>query len=234
MNGSSAPGRDDWLREHPLVFVDDLDDLTLSDDDLHHLRRARRVRDGDPISVGDGRGCWLPARLGSVAEPVGAVVSAAARSWPVAVGFTPVKGAKPEWVIQKLTELGVDSIVPLETDRSVVRWEEDRERKRRERWERVVREAAMQSRQLWMPTVDSMSTPARFAERMGGGVLAEPGGATIGAGERSIMIGPEGGWSDDELELGRTVRLPGGILRAETAAIVAAALLVGQRESQNA
>jgi len=71
----------------------------------------------------------------------------------VTVAFAPTKGDRPEWVAQKLTELGVDRIVPLRTSRSVVRWEEDRAAKSVERLRRVVREAASQCRRARLPEV---------------------------------------------------------------------------------
>ncbi len=85
------------------------------------------------------------------------------RSWPgrkpaVTVAFALVKGERPEWVTQKLTELGVDTIVPFTAARSVVRWDDRKAAANRDRLERVAREAAMQSRRCWLPEVASVAT----------------------------------------------------------------------------
>ena len=85
----------------------------------------------------------------------------------------------------------------------------------------------MQSRRVWLPTVEG---PAPAAEWLGapGAVVAEPGGRPLAASDRTVVIGPEGGWSADELaavDLDRTVSLADSVLRVETAAVVAAALM---------
>src|SRR5690606_33698018 len=109
----------------PLVFVDDLEHPELTVDDHHHLGRVRRLRRGDPVVIGDGRGSW---RSGSFADRVpqdlGPVHTAPPPAPAVGVGFALVKGQKPELVVQKLTELGVDRIVPFVAARSVVRWDD--------------------------------------------------------------------------------------------------------------
>ena len=77
------------------------------------------------------------------------------------VAFAPVKGERPEWVVQKLTELGIDRIVPLRTERSVVRWTGERGQATVEKLRRVAREASAQCRRVWLPEVcDTIS----FAE----------------------------------------------------------------------
>ena len=69
------------------------------------------------------------------------------------MAFAPVKGERPEWVVQKLTELGIDRIVPLFSERSVVRWSGARGQATVERLRRVAREAAAQCRRVWLPEV---------------------------------------------------------------------------------
>ena len=69
------------------------------------------------------------------------------------VAFAPIKGERPEWVVQKLTELGIDRIVPLRSERSVVRWTAQRGQAAVERLRRVAREAAAQCRRVWLPEV---------------------------------------------------------------------------------
>ena len=148
------------------------------------------------------------------------------------VGFAPVKGDRSELVVQKLTELGVDVIVPLTTERSVVRWEGERVARNHGRHVRIVREAAMQSRNPRPPRVEPLRSLDRFLAEWPDAALADPDG-TVGleviGSLPSLAIGPEGGFSPAELEGRPTVRLPGRILRTETAAIAAGVLLAAGR-----
>lgn len=219
-------------RSKPLIFVDDLDLPVLDDSDLHHYQRVRRIADGDPITISDGAGRWRPARFGSVAEVVGPIEVEPAPARPSTVGFAPVKGERPEWVVQKLTELGVDTILPLQTVRSVVRWDGPRAAKQLAKWQVIAREASMQSRRVRIPEVLPVTS---FADAvglngLGTAVLAEPGGQRLdGAVDDFVLIGPEGGWAPEELNGRHHRSLPGGVLRAETAAIAAAVVLVSGR-----
>ncbi len=167
-----------------MVFVDDLDHPVLDDADHHHLRRALRCRVGDPITIADGAGRWRAAGLGSGPEPVDveALVDDTAqrrRSAPLTVGFALVKGDRSELVVQKLTELGVDRIIPLTTDRTVVRWDGAKVAKNLVRHRKVAREAAMQSRNLWLPDLWPLTPLATVVERLPDAALAEPGGAAL-------------------------------------------------------
>ncbi len=200
--------------------------------DRHHLERVLRLRAGEAVTASDGGGRWVrcrwvdgPAGL----EVDGEVVVEPAPSPPVTVAFAPVKGERPEWAVQKLTEVGVDRIVPLVTARSVVRWEGDRGAAAVERWRRVAREAAMQSRRAWLPVVD---VPVAFAEAAGwdGAALAVAGGDPPTLAGAIVLVGPEGGWEPSEIGAGLpTVGLGPNVLRTETAAVVAATLLVALR-----
>jgi 16S rRNA (uracil1498-N3)-methyltransferase len=149
----------------------------------------------------------------------------------VTVAFVPAKGDRPEWVVQKLTELGVDRIVPLRSRRSVVRWEGDRADRAVERLRRVSREAAAQCRQTWLPEVTGLTTLEGMASPMEPPpLLAHPGGAPPSLARPAIAVGPEGGWDDDELSRPEgIVGLGPTVLRAETAALVAGTILCGLR-----
>lgn len=213
----------------PHVFVDDLDAPTLSEDDRHHLGRALRLRSGDPLTITDGRGRWRWARFGPEVEPDGDVVVAAAPTPPVTVGLAPVKGQRPEWAVQKLTELGVDEVLLLVADRSVVRWEGDKAAATRARLEKVGREAAMQSRRCTLPSIEVGVRLSALTDRPGV-ALAHPGGGVPSLDRPCLLVGPEGGWSDDEVARAPSVvGLGATILRAETAAVTAGALLVALR-----
>jgi 16S rRNA (uracil1498-N3)-methyltransferase len=214
----------------PLVFVEDLDHPVLSPEDHHHLARVRRLRDGDPLVAGDGLGRWRPARMAAGRpESVGEAVTVDRPRPAVGVGFALVKGTKPELVVQKLTELGVDRIVPFASARSVVRWDPGKAAAGHQRLERVAREAAMQSRQPWIPTVEPVSDFASLVVQPGV-AIAERGGLPPGLHHPMVLVGPEGGWAPEELAADAPrVALATGVLRAETAAITAAVMLVALR-----
>lgn len=217
------------------VFVADLDALVLDADDAHHLGRVLRLKAGEPVSASDGAGSWRPCRWAEDErlDPAGSVVASEPPAVEVAVGFAPVKGDRPEWVVQKLTEVGVDRIVVLSTARGVVRWEGERGARHVERLRRVAREAAMQSRRVRLPAVEGVVPISAVVGGGGGGAgvaVAEPGGEPPSLERPVVLVGPEGGWSEEELaaqvprvDLGPT------ILRAETAAVAAGVLLCALR-----
>lgn len=218
------------------AFVDDLEELGLAPADAHHLGRVLRLRPGESVGVSDGLGRWRPcvvAVAGDVRlEPVGPVVADPAPHPPVTIGFSLVKGERPELVVQKLTELGVDRILPLAAARSVVRWDPERALRGVVRLRQVAREAAMQARRARLPEVADLETVVAAAQAAGpGGALCDQGGAApLGLARPTLLIGPEGGWDPAELRCGLPrVDLGPTTLRAETAAIAAAVLLCGLR-----
>ncbi len=233
------------------VFVDDPAHPILAADDAHHLGRVLRLRGGEEVVVSDGQGRWARTRWrghtggstddGAGLEPIrdgvgpggDGTVQTEARAEPLlTVAFAPVKGERPEWVVQKLTELGIDRIVPLRSERSVVRWSGARGRTAVERLRRVAREAAAQCRRVWLPDVaetigfDELPTLGDAGEV----VLAQLSGDRPSAAQRVVAVGPEGGWSVTELDAGLpTVGFGLSVLRAETAAVTAGALLASLR-----
>ncbi len=224
------------------VFVDDPGHPVLSDEDAHHLGRVLRLGEGEEVIAADGRGHWTRTawRGQTRLEPVttrddagaGTVRFEARAEPPLTVAFAPVKGERPEWVVQKLTELGIDRIVPLLSERSVVRWSGARGQASVERLRRVAREAAAQCRRVWLPevpdTVPFSDLPALGAP--GEVVLAQLSGDRPTVSQRVVAVGPEGGWSTGELSSGLpTVGFGLSVLRAETAAVTAGALLVSLR-----
>jgi 16S rRNA (uracil1498-N3)-methyltransferase len=224
------------------VFADDLDVPFLNKEDQHHLDRVLRLRIGEIITVSNGAGSWRAfSIMNSDMElsPVGEVVVEERLQPVVAVCFAVTKGERPELVVQKLTELGIDHIIPVITDRTIVRWDASKAERNHERLQKVVREAAMQSRAVFFSTVHRpVQGLGELVKRMTnhglaeGMALAEPGGAPLSLDITSIIIGPEGGFTPDErAQVPRHVALPGGILRAETAAIAAGVLLAQQRST---
>ena len=212
----------------PHVYVEDLDDPALTDEDRHHLARVLRLRDGDSLTIGDGLGRWCPARFGFDLRINGEVVEVPAPSRAVTVGFALIKGGRPELVVQKLTELGVDRILPLAAERSVVRWDEAKVARQHERMVRAAREAGMQSRRVRLPEVAPVAPVVSLFDA----AMAQPGGEALGADVDVLLVGPEGGWTPEELQERRQVSLGSTILRAETAAIAAGVLLVALRDGR--
>jgi 16S rRNA (uracil1498-N3)-methyltransferase len=227
------------------VFVDDPSDALLSPGDVHHLGRVLRLRAGEEVIVSDGAGYWARTRWSGGARGVaerlrdsagpggdGSVQFEAAASPSLTVAFAPTKGERPEWVVQKLTELGIDRVVPMVSERSVVRWSGARGRAAVERLRRVAREAAAQCRRVWLPEIGDVVTFGALVDLGAPGevVLAQLSGDRPRVTQRVVAVGPEGGWSGDELTSGLpTVGFGLSVLRAETAAVTAGALMVSLR-----
>jgi 16S rRNA (uracil1498-N3)-methyltransferase len=215
----------------PWVFVDDVGTPTLADHDRHHLERVLRVRPGDPVVVSDGAGSWREGTLGAsgAVDPTGDVTSIERPTPTITIAFALTKGERPELAVQKLTEVGADRIVPFTAARSVVRWNAARAATNVERLRRVGREAAMQCRRAWLPEVDDVAEFATVTA-LPGASLADAGGDAPTLTRPTVLVGPEGGWSDEERACGLpAVELGPHVLRAETAAITAGALLAALR-----
>ncbi len=228
-----------------MVFVDEPASPVLTPDDARHLLDVLRLRPGEPVIASDGAGSWAPHRvsaaagrrgargvdLASVLSADGPVTTQAPEAPAITVAFAPAKGDRPEWVTQKLTELGVDRIVPIRARRSVVRWEGERGDRAVERLRRVAREAAAQCRRVWLPDVGAVTTLPGLASLVGSlPRLAQPGGAPPSLDQPVVAVGPEGGWDQEELAFsGAWVGLGSTLLRAETAAIVVGSALCGLR-----
>jgi 16S rRNA (uracil1498-N3)-methyltransferase len=227
------------------AFLERLDDrVVVTGEAGHHLQRVRRVHEGELVTGADGWGRWrvyevvgappggleLEARTETAHEPH--LVPA------LTVAFALTKGEKPELVVQKLTELGVDRIVLVAASRSVVRWDDAKAAASLDRLRRVAREAAQQCRRARLPEVDGPVEPAELAAHPGL-VVAAPDGVAAPelrfpkGGEWLVAVGPEGGFDAEELaRFGAAPRLAVGplVLRAETAAIAVAAALAAHRD----
>jgi 16S rRNA (uracil1498-N3)-methyltransferase len=236
------------------VLVPALDPaLEIAGDDGHHLERVRRVRVGERITAADGSGSWRLYEVGAAAHArislvaLGAVTTEPVLTPPLAVAFALTKREKPEVVVQKLTELGVDRIRPVITARSIVQWDDRKAGAARARWNRVAREAAMQCRRARLPRIDDVApvaslvgTPGLLVADRGPDGPPTPGSGPVGPEGWTVLVGPEGGFSPDELErlaeggpVGR-LRVGPHVLRAETAAIAAAAVRRAARTAADA
>ena len=180
--------------------------------------------------MSDGAGGWRAAQWGSRIQPIGPVMIEDPPDPPLSVCFALVKASKPELVVQKLTETGIDHIIPFVAERSVVQWDQARAGRAVERLRAVGRAAAMQSKRAWLPRVDDVSAFSDVAAAPAT-VMADLGGRSPTRGDLRVLIGPEGGWSDTER--GRQlecVTFGSHVLRAETAAIAVGAILVALRD----
>lgn len=222
------------------VFVSDLEALSVTADDAHHLQHVLRLRPGETVVASDGRGGWRTCRVvapgpGGGAGPLeadGPVHHEPRHGRLLTVAFVPVKGGRPEWVVQKLTEMGVDRIVAVSSQRAVVRWTGERRTGALNRLRRVAREAAAQSRQAWLPEVEAADGVDALASGLApvAVALAQPGGPAPGATLSAVAVGPEGGWDPSEVDgTYPLVGLGPTVLRAETAAVAAGVLLCGLR-----
>ena len=215
------------------VFVDSVDAPVLGHVDAHHLLRVLRVKSRDAVTISDGFGKWRSCSVDGDAnvEVTSDVVVEQSPKWQLTVAFSVVKGDRPEWTVQKLTEIGIDEIIVLApTVRSVVRWDAGRANKNIERLRVVAREAAMQSRRVWLPKVSDVTTLADVSHTY----IADPNGVPLDASHRTIAIGPEGGFTAEEVSAGRgIVSLGKTILRTETAAISAAVLMSSYRNKES-
>jgi 16S rRNA (uracil1498-N3)-methyltransferase len=241
----------------PAAFALDEKSATLSAEETRHARDVLRLQSGDEIFVFDGAGREFQCSIQTI-DRNSAGISVMAEVEPprpesslnLTLAIALLKGEKFDLVIQKATELGVKHIVPLDTERADVRLREnDGAQKRVARWRRIALEAAKQAGRAYIPqisapvTFSSLLTPAvadnedstnfarlMFSER-GGRPLAEATHGFSGGPARILaVVGPEGGWSDGEIEQARAtgweiVTLGGRTLRAETAGITVVALL---------
>jgi 16S rRNA (uracil1498-N3)-methyltransferase len=213
------------------AFVGDLSAPRLDDGDHRHLSRVLRLPVGADVTAGDGAGRWRSCRLGAgpQLEIAGEIVVDPPPEPAVTIAFAVVKGDRPELVVQKLTEVGVDRIVPFVAERSVVRWDAAKIERQTVRFAHIAREASMQCRRTRLPEVAALSDFRAVAGLPGAG-LAERTGAPPSLSVPTLLIGPEGGWGLSEKALSLpSVRIGAHTLRSETAAITAGALLVAIR-----
>lgn len=216
-------------------------------EEARHLGRVLRLSPGAVVEAADGAGRVFTVRL----EGLGA-----ATAWGTIIGdLTPrpespcaitlaqavLKSERMVWLIQKVTELGVSRIVPMETKRVVARTSAERAAARQARWERVARTAVEQCGRSVAPPVDPPCTFAAVVAEAprhdAAWLLWEGGGPPLAVAARDagrpsrllLLVGPEGGFTRDEVaaaEAGgvRAVGLGPRTLRAESAGLVAVAL----------
>jgi 16S rRNA (uracil1498-N3)-methyltransferase len=217
----------------------------LAGEDALHLRRVLRAEIGQRYELSDNRSVYL-AEIDALAKDrvsfrILEEIAAPAPPVRLTLLLALIKFDRFEWALEKATELGVDAVLPVATERS----EKGLERaaaKRLERWRRIVRESSQQARRAHLPKV---LPPAALGDVLAGGAsyswfLEEQSGAgpilaalparRQNSDEVRLLVGPEGGFTDVERvrarEAGWTpVSLGSNILRSETAAIAAVAVI---------
>jgi 16S rRNA (uracil1498-N3)-methyltransferase len=221
--------------------------VVLEGDEARHLTRVRRVAVGECVELFDGRGSRLQAEVTAFGRDKVEllVVKTEFADRPATCSLTLAsavpKGDRFDWLIEKATELGVARLIPLVTERSVV----DPRSAKLDRLRRTVIEAAKQCRRDWLmelksPTswssvVETSSEPIKLIAHRGA-----PGMASMGLNllEQSaiLAIGPEGGFTDAEVEAARSrgwieVGLGSTVLRIETAALAGSATFLALAEA---
>jgi 16S rRNA (uracil1498-N3)-methyltransferase len=224
-------------------------DRTVRGDDYHYLFHVRRMRPGDRLVLFDGEGCeaeaevkGVGARSASLDVGTRVAVPTARSGTSLTVILSLVKGERMDHCLTKLVELGVGRIVPLLSERSVVRLDGERAERRRDRYRAQVRAAVQQSRATQVPVVDPICSLDQALARTAQAELklvfwegATPVPLRSVLPERrpaevAMLVGPEGGLSAAEVETARAagftaVGLGPRILRADTAAVAGAAIL---------
>jgi 16S rRNA (uracil1498-N3)-methyltransferase len=203
---------------------------------------VRRLRVGEPVTVGDGAGVWLSGEVVDVTPEVVIRVTGRmehpAPKQRITLVQALAKADRDELAVQAACELGVDEVVPWHASRSISRWEGAKEHKGRQRWASIVREAAKQAHRAWLPEVSQVVSTAQLIARSKGErmLVLEPTAqvalSELVTDERDIVlvVGPEGGFTAQELQAfedagAELVRLGDSILRTSTAGPVAIAVL---------
>lgn len=220
--------------------------LDLDVDKARYLSRVLRLRVGDSVSVFDGLGAEYAATVTMIGK-AGATLRVAGETETCTESKLRVhlvqgisRGERMDFVVQKATELGVKRITPVLTEFGVVKLDTARAEKRREHWQKVAASACEQCGRVRLPLIDTpISLKHWFGSKPGQvdtEIILKPGATTplarIDAPRTKVcvLIGPEGGFSDSEFEdaaiVGfRTVSLGPRVLRTETAAVAALAVL---------
>jgi 16S rRNA (uracil1498-N3)-methyltransferase len=215
--------------------------VTIDGDEAHHAARVLRVRVGEAITVADNTGRVIDAVVSRVGDDVQAEIlketSCDVAKPAITLCQALTKGEKFEDVVQKATEIGVSRIMPFVAERSVVQWDAGKRAKARERWTAVARAAAKQSKSPRIPVVDEVADgaplgtgPTWVLHESDDAVPLRQAVTDRAPDTLSLIVGPEGGFSDaeiDELRRGgaEVVWLGPRILRTETAGLVAASIV---------
>lgn len=223
--------------------------ISVTGDVLVHLRDSLRIKVGEMVLFGDGAGHRYRTEITAVTKQslTGRIIETITQPPPLTpalmLGQALLKGEKMDWVVQKATELGVSEIVPIESRHSVVQLKADRVDNQLARWRRIALEAAQQSEHWHVPTIAhpqsltslltsraTGTTTLMLAERLEGQSLQTVDLPQDMDNAILLLIGPEGGWSQEELAMANQagiepITLGPQILRSETAAVSSISIL---------
>ena len=221
----------------------------LSGERAHYLSRVVRLRPGQRFLAVAADGCEIEAEVRTITRD-GLEAAVLTRSWPqrepshhLTLALAVLKAKAMDWAVQKTTEVGVATILPVLSSRVVVRGDARGWDAKRRRWQEIAREAARQSHRMKVPQVEQPITVQALAQRCRAGewVLLDPAASPrpiaeavsghTADGPRGLIVGPEGDFDDAEKALLRqagavSVSIGPRVLRAETAAVVGCALIL--------
>lgn len=224
------------------------DVVRVEGDEAHHAVAVRRLRAGEQVALTDGAGTSVVGEVSDTGKRVFSVLVGSTASVPAPVPSITVvqalpKGERGELAVEVLTEVGVSRIVPWAASRSVAVWRGERAAKSLARWRTTAREAAKQARRSWLPEVAGLASTAEVAALVAAAdlavVLHEEAGASLatlavpGDGEILLVVGPEGGLTDEEVAAfvaggAVSVRLGAEVLRTSTAGLAAVSALLSR------
>ena len=208
--------------------------IALNPAESHHIRDVLRLTVGTLLELFDDTGATATGPIthitsANVVVLVESIVASPSAAMILTVAAAVPKGDRADWMVEKLTELGVARFIPLITERSVVL---PAGKNKIERWERIAIEAAKQSRRSGVMTIAPLTPLQQVIESEKQGWFLSTGDAIAAnqakiTSEQTLLIGPEGGWTDAEINRMKTtgfqaVGLTSTVLRIETAAIIAA------------
>ena len=238
----------------PVHLAESLDGVTVgavvevTGDEAHHAVAVRRLRVGEPVVLTDGAGTAVTGAVESTGKRVFAVRASAISHTPrptpevVVVQALP-KGDRGELAVEVLTEVGVARIVPWAATRSVAVWKGERAAKSLARWRLTAREAGKQARRTWAMAVSPLASTDDVAALVASADLAVvlheaasaplAGVAMPATGSVVVVVGPEGGLTDEEISAfaaagALAVRLGPEVLRTSTAGVAAVAALLSR------
>jgi 16S rRNA (uracil1498-N3)-methyltransferase len=238
----------------PVHWVESLAGTTIGStvevtgDEAHHAVAVRRLRVGEALVLTDGLGRSVTGTVASMGKRVFTMEVVAVTDEPapdpvVTVVQAVPKGDRGELAVEVLTEVGVARIVPWAAARSVAVWKGERGAKSLSRWRSTAREAAKQSRRGWFPQVAELAASDTVAELVAAAdlavVLHEDASESLAllavpaSGSIVVVVGPEGGLTDDEVAAfeaagAHGVRLGSEVLRTSTAGVAAVAALLSR------
>ena len=208
-----------------------------------HVARALRMREGDKLTLFNGEGGEYPAEIAAIDKKKVLVTTGAHQALElesnlhIHLGIAVSRGDRMDWIVQKATELGVDALTPLFTERTEVKLAGDRAAKKIHHWQQIAISACEQCGRNRLPMIHALQELDHWlasTEAQRKFVLhhrADPaGGASEKPASIALLVGPEGGLSDQEISMAeqagfQSLRLGPRVLRTETAPLAAIAIL---------